>query len=557
MSLLSQSSPEGDTSNTNAAWLQQLASARAECHKGGGSVLDALLRHWSRSLEELDTVLLETTGVGCLLDGAAMGLREDLVSKEKMCSAQAVVLQSVVGNVFIAAADPWDDRVIRELTRGQKFSFKLCAATEEVLHRYLGGATDGKIKSSVENTFASSLALAVSDEHQGPIVTFVDSAINRAIQTGASDIHFECDRSGISVKLRLDGVMQKFARMESATSAQEVVSRIKVLAQLDITERRLPQDGRFRYGSEASGIDFRVSIMPSIHGEDAVLRLLDKRQFTVRSHQISMEALGFETHVAGRIRKLAHEPNGMMLVTGPTGSGKTTTLYAVLSEINDGLQKVITIEDPVEYELEGVLQIPVNERKGLTFARGLRSILRHDPDQILVGEIRDAETAEIAVQASLTGHQVFTTVHANNVADIMGRFKHFGLDMFGFISALNAIVVQRLIRKLCTHCAASRPITEEECRYFEEAGLKAPTSLPVARGCDNCHDAGYAGRFVIVELHQISDEFRDLVLGNVSLTAMKNYFKSQGIRSLETEGLTHVAASRTTLEELQRVVGAF
>jgi len=539
------------------AWLLQLASARAEYRKGGGSVLDALLRHWSHSLEELDSVLLETTGVGCLLDSTALSLREDLVSKERMRDAQALVLQNSEGQLVIAAADPWDDGIIRELTRGKKLASRLCAVTSEVLFENLGAATDGKTRASTANVFEAAQRPAATDDQRGPIVTFVDSAINRAIQTGASDIHFECNRSGIDVKLRLDGVMQRFARMDSTASAQEVVSRIKVLAQLDITERRLPQDGRFRYGSESEGIDFRVSIMPSIHGEDAVLRLLDKRQFTANSRHISMEALGFETHVAERIRKLAHEPNGMMLVTGPTGSGKTTTLYAVLSEINDGLQKVITIEDPVEYELEGVLQIPVNERKGLTFARGLRSILRHDPDQILVGEIRDSETAEIAVQASLTGHQVFTTVHANNVADIMGRFKHFGLDMFGFISALNAIIVQRLIRKLCPHCAGVRAITAEECRYFEAVGLEPPASLPVAKGCENCHDSGYTGRFVIVELHQITDEFRDMVLGNVSLTAMKKYFRSQGIRSLETEGLAHVATSRTTLEELQRVVGAF
>lgn len=546
-----------DSIVNEASWPKRLAAARAESQKGGGTVLDALLRSWSKEPAELNAALILHTGVGCVFSDEHCRLRNDIIDVNLMCRNRAILLQDHDGQIVVAAADPWDDRLVRSLTRSTSLPLRLCAAPNALLQKYLVSEGASPAAFSSDSGKLSKLPTIKQDGlADGPIVTFVDAAISRAIKTGASDIHFECDRSGIGVKLRLDGVMQGFARMESSAAAQEVVSRIKVLAQLDITERRLPQDGRFRYGTELEGIDFRVSIMPSIHGEDAVLRLLDKRQFTTQSQQISMDALGFERDLAQRIRSLASEPNGMMLVTGPTGSGKTTTLYAVLSEINNGLQKIITIEDPVEYELEGVLQIPVNERKGLTFARGLRSILRHDPDQILVGEIRDAETAEIAVQASLTGHQVFTTVHANNVADIMGRFKHFGLDMFGFISALNGIIVQRLLRRLCPLCSSSRDILPAESKLFEKLGIPAPLVMPVAKGCEACHASGYAGRFVIIELHQITDEFRDLILSNnVSLTAMKRYFHAQGVRSLAHTGLENVLKAQTTLEELQRVIG--
>jgi general secretion pathway protein E len=344
--------------------------------------------------------------------------------------------------------------------------------------------------------------------------------------------------------------------MEGQASAQEVISRIKVLAQLDITERRLPQDGRFRFKDHERDIDLRVSIMPSVFGEDAVLRLLDKAQLRTRETAVTLEALGFVEHHAQLIRDLANEPSGMLLVTGPTGSGKTTTIYAVLTEINDGLEKIITIEDPVEYELPGVLQIPVNERKGLTFAKGLRSILRHDPDRILVGEIRDAETAEIAVQSALTGHLVFTTVHANGVADIMGRFKHFGLDMFGFMSSLNGVVVQRLIRQLCPHCAAQRPINAREQQWFERHGAVAPNVAPAPVGCEACHQSGYKGRFVLAEVHAIDDGFRDHVTEGSSVSVLKQYaYQKSGVTTLSVQAAQHVLAHRTTLEEIKRVVG--
>jgi general secretion pathway protein E len=388
----------------------------------------------------------------------------------------------------------------------------------------------------------------------GPVVEFVDAAIRAAFSNGASDIHFECSRAGVIVKLRQDGVMTPFARMDDPQRAEEVISRIKVLAQLDITERRTPQDGRFRFALSEGSIDLRVSIMPSVFGEDAVLRLLDKAQLRSRDEAVSLDLLGFDAASAERIRELAELPHGMLLVTGPTGSGKTTTVYAVLSEINTGIEKIITIEDPVEYELPGVLQIPVNERKGLTFAKGLRSILRHDPDRILVGEIRDAETAEIAVQSALTGHQVFTTVHANSVFDVTGRFRHFGLDMFGFMSSLNGVIVQRLVRRLCPHCAGTRTPTEREQRWLHGLQLDAVV-VPRATGCDTCHGTGYHGRSVIAEVHVVDDKFRDMVTTNKPVSTLREHVAASGVQSLAMQAARMVLAGKTTPEEIKRVVG--
>ena len=328
-----------------------------------------------------------------------------------------------------------------------------------------------------------------------------------------------------------------------------------VLAQLDITERRLPQDGRLRFDMGSAQVDIRVSIMPSVHGEDAVLRLLDKARLRSRDQAISLSNLGFEPKAATAIRDLAALPSGLLLVTGPTGSGKTTTVYAALSEINTGLEKIITIEDPVEYELNGILQIPVNERKGLTFAKGLRSILRHDPDRILVGEIRDAETAEIAVQSALTGHLVFTTVHANSMADVVGRFRHFGLDMFGLMSALNGVVVQRLVRRLCTACKGKRAATPNEQAWLVRHGTESLGIVPAAVGCAECHGSGYKGRFVIAEVHEIDDRLRDHVTAAAPLTVLKAHAIEQGVKTLAAQAAACVTRQLTTAEEIKRVVG--
>ena len=529
----------------DAAWRQRLAAARGEHRAGGGTVLDALLRHWPHEADSLLAELESRSGIAAIDGSVDWSPSFDRWSIEQARAKQCVVLRGPDGALIGAAADPWTPALHRVVERALGAGIPLRAATGRQLASWIQA-------SGAQARSAEPEAIDV----QGPIVSFVDAAIRRAVAISASDIHFECNRTGVTVKHRLDGVMQPFARMEGVASAEAVISRIKVLAQLDITERRLPQDGRFRHASGATSMDMRVSIMPSVHGEDAVLRLLDKAQFRGASSGISLEALGFDAQRRAVIRDLATEPSGMLLVTGPTGSGKTTTLYAVLSEINSGHEKIVTIEDPVEYELDGVLQIPVNERKGLTFARGLRSILRHDPDRILVGEIRDAETAEIAVQASLTGHQVFTTVHANSVTDVTGRFLHFGLDMFGFTSALNGVVVQRLLRRLCPHCKGERDAAPADLAIFARHGVDAPPGLWRAVGCDACLGSGYAGRFVVAEVHRVDDKLRELVIANATLTALKQHAVDVGIESLQTIGLQRAAAGYTTMEELKRVVGS-
>jgi general secretion pathway protein E len=522
-----------------------LNAARSESRAGAGTVLDVLLRHWSGAPSALLEQLEARTGVAPIDAEAVLRPEIERWRGADVAAHRCVVVEMTDGQHAAAAADPWSTEVQRAAARAVGPNVPLRAATGAQLEQW-GRAVPSTAQRGEQAVQAVS----------GPIVSFVETAIQRAIAIGASDIHFECDRAGVTVKHRIDGVMQRFARMDGVPSAEAVISRVKVISQLDITERRLPQDGRLRHQGTHGSMDIRVSIMPSVHGEDAVLRLLDKSQFRGASSGISLDALGFESGRRGLIRDLATEPSGMLLVTGPTGSGKTTTLYAVLSEINSGLEKIITIEDPVEYELEGVLQIPVNERKGLTFAKGLRSILRHDPDRILVGEIRDAETAEIAVQASLTGHQVFTTVHANSVADVMGRFLHFELDMFGFTSALNGVVVQRLLRKLCPACRREREVADAELETFGRHGLPGPGHLWAAVGCDRCVGTGYSGRFVVAEVHRVDDALRELVTAKAPLTALKQHARDAGIESLQAIGLRQAASGRTTLEELKRVVGA-
>jgi general secretion pathway protein E len=387
-------------------------------------------------------------------------------------------------------------------------------------------------------------------------VSFVDLAIIRAYELGASDVHFETNRDGMGVKYRLDGVMAPGERLQDSKRSEEVISRIKVMAQLDITERRRPQDGRIHWSRAGHDtIDLRVSIMPSIFGEDAVLRLLDKAQLREAQISMSLDVLGFDPEVGDTIRALAARPHGMLLITGPTGSGKTTTVYAALSEVNNGLEKIITIEDPVEYELPGVLQIPVNEQKGLTFATGLRSILRHDPDKILVGEIRDSETAEIAVQSSLTGHLVLTTVHANSLFDVLGRFRHFDIDPFSLASALNGVAVQRLLRKVCPHCAQSRMPTASEGGKLAALQLPVPARLPMAMGCAHCRHTGYRGRFVVAEVHDFDDKARDLMVRGASMSELKAFLYQDPANRLLRRALAKVERGTTTLEEVVRVVG--
>ena len=398
------------------------------------------------------------------------------------------------------------------------------------------------------------ISLASIGDDGSPVVKLVNSTIYDALKAGASDIHLRTSHGSLVVKYRLDGVLSTMTTVPGIDTADQVISRIKVMAQLDITERRVPQDGRFRIQSRGREIDFRVSIMPSSVGEDAVLRILDKRSLTDEFRQLSLEQLGFDTSSLAIIRKLANEPYGMFLVTGPTGSGKTTTLYAAISEINHGRDNIVTIEDPVEYELDGVLQIPVNEKKGLTFARGLRSLLRHDPDKIMVGEIRDPETAQIAVQAALTGHLVFTTIHANNVFDVIGRFAHMNVDPFGFISAVNGVLAQRLIRMSCKHCLADDPPSEAALRDsgLDPAALAGYT-FKAGRGCGECRGTGYKGRRAMAELLLLDDDMRQLILERAPLKQLKLAATHAGTKFLREQALGLVREGTTTIEEANRV----
>ena len=413
-----------------------------------------------------------------------------------------------------------------------------------------GAASDGASRGG----HAEELSLQAISEDTSPVVKLVNSTLYDALKAGASDIHLESDAHGLTIKYRIDGVLATIVNVQSVETAEQVISRIKILAELDIAERRTPQDGRFKVIMQGREVDFRVSIMPSIFGEDAVLRILDKKSLSDELQGLRLDTLGYEGEVLLQLRRLAAEPYGMLLVTGPTGSGKTTTLYAMISEINKGLEKIVTIEDPVEYQLKGVLQIPVNEKKGLTFARGLRSILRHDPDKIMVGEVRDPDTAEIAVQAALTGHLVFTTVHANNVFDVIGRFIHMGVDPYSFVSAVNAVLAQRLVRLNCSHCKEE---TQPDAAELVASGLSADDvqryHFMRGHGCGVCRGSGYKGRRAISELLLLNDEIRELVIGREPIRRLKEAAQRSGTRFLRESALDLVKRGETTLEEINRV----
>ena len=398
------------------------------------------------------------------------------------------------------------------------------------------------------------LSLQSISEDSSPVVRLVNATLYDALKTGASDIHLECTPVGMAVRYRIDGVLDPVTTVDGIETTEQIISRIKVMAELDISERRIPQDGRFRVNIAQRDVDIRVSVMPSVYGEDAVLRILDKRTFLQNDDRLCLDMLGFDAEALGSIRRLAYEPYGMLLVTGPTGSGKTTTLYAAISEINNGRDKIITIEDPVEYELPGVLQIPVNDKKGLTFARGLRSILRHDPDKIMVGEIRDRETAEIAVQSALTGHLVLTTIHANNVFDVFSRFMHLDIDPYALTAALNGIWAQRLIRLVCPHCARE---SEPSPRELEIHGLTAKETAEyrfrVGCGCAECRGSGYRGRKAIAEILALNDRLREMVAAHEPVTQIKEEARKGGTRYLRESALALVAQGETTLEEIGRV----
>jgi type IV pilus assembly protein PilB len=428
----------------------------------------------------------------------------------------------------------------------------------EQSQRVLDEASEGltfDVLSGDENTDENiSIEKLAGDEDISPIIRLVDTTIFTALERRASDVHIETYDDSLIVKYRIDGVLQPAMAPIAREHHQTILSRIKIMSELDIAERRVPQDGRFRVRYKGRLIDFRVSIMPTVHGENAVLRVLDKESMSEKFRNLTLEVVGFAEEDLTRFRRYIREPYGMVLVTGPTGSGKTTTLYAALNEIKSDEDKIITIEDPVEYQIRGITQIPVNEKKGLTFARGLRSILRHDPDKILVGEIRDAETAQIAINSALTGHLVFTTVHANNVVDVLGRFLNMGVEAYNFVSALNCILAQRLVRTICAHCTYTVKHPEEmlvlsgldpaEWRGFE---------FQEGAGCIECGGTGYRGRTAIHELLDLTDPIRELILDKRPTSEVRKLAQKEGMSFLRESALDRVRKGLTTLKEINKV----
>lgn len=466
--------------------------------------------------------------------------------------------------LIVVLSDPMDARLRqwlevrlrRHVTRYALASAKDVQALLVTVEKSVRAMDGVKLQQGSGNTTIetrSAISIAGIDATENPVVRLVDSTLYDALRCGASDIHLETHPGGMIIKYRLDGVLELVKQIDSIEMANQAISRIKVISELDIAERRVPQDGRFQVVVNEREIDFRVSIMPNLFGEDAVLRVLDRKHLTGQFRALTLDTLGFDASVLNFIREVSQMPYGLLLVTGPTGSGKTTTLYAALSEINTGLDKIVTIEDPIEYQLPGVLQIPVNEKKGLTFVRGLRSILRHDPDKIMIGEIRDAETAHIAVQAALTGHQVFTTVHANNVFDVIGRFSNMGVDSYSLVAALNGIVAQRLLRINCPHCSAGCVVSTDVLR---RSGLSleriANTEFKRGLGCSHCRGTGYRGRRAIAETLPMSDTLREQLVQRAPLSQIRQSARASGFTSLRDAAVALALSGETTLEEINR-----
>ncbi|OLE46317.1 MAG: pilus assembly protein PilB [Acidobacteria bacterium 13_1_20CM_3_58_11] len=468
----------------------------------------------------------------------------------------------------IAAADPGQVQMSDELPLllGKKLLIRVATARQigdllkrtEQSQRVLEQATEAfTLQTSKEDEDSEETISGdrlTRDSTASPVVRLVETIIFTALERRASDIHIEARDSEVAVKYRIDGVLQHAMQPIAKEWHSTVLSRIKVLSDLDIAERRVPQDGRFRVKYKGRYIDLRVSIMPASHGEDAVLRVLDKETLSEKFQSLTLDVVGFSVEETRRFRRYIREPYGMVLVTGPTGSGKTTTLYAAINEIKSDEDKIVTIEDPVEYQLRGITQIPVNEKKGLTFARGLRSILRHDPDKIMVGEIRDQETAQIAIQSALTGHLVFTTVHANNVTDVIGRFINMGVEPYNFVSALNCIMAQRLVRVICKNCKKPKRYSPEE---LKEAGLDpvvwANVTFAEGAGCLECSGTGYHGRTAICELLDLTDRIREMIVDRRPTSEIKRVACEEGMITLRESGLGKIRAGITTVKEINKV----
>jgi type II secretory ATPase GspE/PulE/Tfp pilus assembly ATPase PilB-like protein len=471
------------------------------------------------------------------------------------------------GHITVVVGDPTDVLKLDELELllGAPLKVKVASPASirdklqksESTQRVLDEATEGfrmQLVSETEDGEETLTIDSITQQDSSPIIKLVDSIVFNAIQRRASDIHIETRDNEVVVKYRIDGVLYEALDPIDKRHHSTIISRIKIMSELDIAEKRVPQDGRFKLRITGRTIDFRVSIVPTAHGEDSVIRILDKESMSKEFKNLRLDILGFDQAMLTRFRKFIKEPYGMVLVTGPTGSGKTTTLYAALSEIQSSEDKIITIEDPVEYQLRGITQIPVNEKKGLTFARGLRSVLRHDPDKIMVGEIRDEETAQIAVQSALTGHLVFTTVHANNVVDVLGRFLNMKVDLYNFVSALNCVLAQRLVRKICDHCRRETTYSERALidSGLDPADYRGKTFYEGA-GCLECNGTGFHGRAAISELLDLSDRIRGMILDRRPAAEIKRAAKEEGMTFLRESALFKVMEGQTTLREINKV----
>ncbi len=476
---------------------------------------------------------------------------------------RVVPLREQDGSVVVAVAEPERYRELDELelTLGRPLEIEVAAAfqIEAILKRNRGSsflldkASEELKLELVSEDDNEHEELEATSETSSPIIKLVHSLLLNGIERRASDIHVETKEEKVLLKYRIDGVLYPAMDPVDRQHHRAIVSRLKVMAELDVAEKRIPQDGRFKLKIRSRPIDFRVSIMPSIYGEDVVIRILDKESISEQFSELRLELLGFRDHELKRFRKFIHEPYGMVLVTGPTGSGKTTTLYAALSEIATPEEKIVTIEDPVEYRLPNITQIPVNEKKGLTFARGLRSVLRHDPDTIMVGEVRDGETAQIAVQAALTGHLMFTTVHANNAFDVIGRFLHMGVEPYNFVSALNCVMAQRLVRSICGECREPATVSSAELELSGLESADRDRGFFVGRGCYKCHGTGFYGRTAVCELLSLNDRLRQLILERRSSAELKHAAEDGGMTSLRKQALEKVFAGITTLADINKV----
>ena len=544
--------------------VERIREARAAANGSGRRVVEVLEERAALEPLAFTQLLAQTLGYRPLAMADLDRLQPDFealpfaLALERGC----VPLREADGALLVVFGDPFDreQQAWADAYFGERYT--ACLAHRADLAAFLSRyeetlrAMDSVLHDAAQpegrETPLEDLSFKTIHEDTSPVVKLVHSILYDAFKLEASDIHLESNAAGLAIKYRVDGVLSTAGSVAGTEIAEQVISRIKVMSELDISERRIPQDGRFKTGIRGRAVDCRVSVMPSIYGEDAVVRVLDKQALTDQMKGLRLDHLGFVESDVAALRALSAEPYGMVLVTGPTGSGKTTTLYAAITEINNGQDKIVTIEDPVEYQLAGVLQIPVNEKKGLTFARGLRSILRHDPDKIMVGEIRDAETAQIAVQSALTGHLVFTTVHANNVFDVIGRFVHMGVDPYSFVSAMNGILAQRLIRVNCAQCSmelAPEGALLAASRIADASGFR----FRGGRGCGQCRGTGFKGRRAIAEILDLNDEIRELIIAREPIRRIREAAAANGTRFLREAAVEMVKRGETTLQEINRV----